>query len=385
VRPLGFVLFSAFLTASGCGRPPEAQPYTPSTKAATRSGDIVQFEPASPQLARIRVAGVESAEVPVEELVSPGKVELDPGRVSRVVLPVAGRVCEVLAALGDPVKRGQPLLTLDSPEVSALQSALRQAEASESQAKATLAKSEADLARVRDLLANRAIAQKEVLSAETVMAQSKAALEQALAGRDDVARKLGLLGLEAGKMDRLIVVRAPVPGKVVDIAVAPGEYRNDTAAPVITVADLSTVWVAADVPETAIRLIRAGAPVAITLSAFPDRTFSGRVKKIGDLVDRQTRTVKVRAELNNADGQLRPEMFATIRYSRGMRQAIVVPRAALFQQQDRTTVFRERAPGVFEEVTVTVVWQDQRRAAIGTGLGAGDRIVVDGITQLRAY
>jgi len=301
------------------------------------------------------------------------------------VLPVAGRVREVLAALGDPVKRGQPLLTLDSPEVSALQSALRQAEASESQAKATLAKSEADLARVRDLLANRAIAQKEVLSAETVMAQSKAALEQALAGRDDVARKLGLLGLEAGKMDRLIVVRAPVPGKVVDIAVAPGEYRNDTAAPVITVADLSTVWVAADVPETAIRLIRAGAPVAITLSAFPDRTFSGRVKKIGDLVDRQTRTVKVRAELNNADGQLRPEMFATIRYSRGMRQAIVVPRAALFQQQDRTTVFRERAPGVFEEVTVTVVWQDQRRAAIGTGLGAGDRIVVDGITQLRAY
>ena len=238
---------------------------------------------------------------------------------------------------------------------------------------------------MRDLLANRAIAQKEVLSAETVMAQSKAALEQALAGRDDVARKLGLLGLEAGKMDRLIVVRAPVPGKVVDIAVAPGEYRNDTAAPVITVADLSTVWVAADVPETAIRLIRAGAPVAITLSAFPDRTFSGRVKKIGDLVDRQTRTVKVRAELNNADGQLRPEMFATIRCSRGMRQAIVVPRAALFQQQDRTTVFRERAPGVFEEVTVTVVWQDQRRAAIGTGLGAGDRIVVDGITQLRAY
>ena len=128
-------------------------------------------------------------------------MELDPGRVSRVVLPVAGRVREVLAALGDPVKRGQPLLTLDSPEVSALQSTLRQAEASESQAKATLAKSEADLARVRDLLANRAIAQKEVLSAETVMAQSKAALEQALAGRDDVARKLGLLGLEAGDCD----------------------------------------------------------------------------------------------------------------------------------------------------------------------------------------
>jgi cobalt-zinc-cadmium efflux system membrane fusion protein len=242
------------------------------------------------------------------------------------------------------------------------------------------------LARAGDLLANRAIAQKEVLAAEAAVAQAKATLEQALASRDEVLRKLQLLGLEPGNIDQQwITVRAPVPGKVVEIATGPGEYRNDTAGPVLTVADLSIVWVSADVPENAIRLIQVGEPVLITLPAFPDQTFRGRVKRVGDLVDPQTRTIKVRAELNNTDGRLRPEMFATIRHTHGARQAIVIPKSALFQQQDRTTVFRERAPGEFEEVAVTVAWQDERRAAVQSGLKVGDRVVVDGVTQLRAY
>src|SRR5262249_36115398 len=182
-----------------------------------------------------------------------------------------------------------------------------------------------------------------------------------------------------------IAVRAPVAGKVVDVAVAPGEYRNDTSAAVLTIADLSTVWVAADVPESRIGRIQVGEPVSIALAAFPDRTFTGRVKRIADQVEPQTRTIKVRAELNNSQGQFRPEMSATIRHSRGFEKSLVAPRSALFQQQDRTTVYVERAPGEFEEVAVTISWQDDRRAAIQSGLHEGDRIVTDGVTQLRAY
>jgi cobalt-zinc-cadmium efflux system membrane fusion protein len=374
---------------AGCGISPEAasesQQYTPSTKAATRSGNVLQFEPGSPQLGRIRVAEAETAEVPVEELFAPGKIELDPGRVSRVALPVAGRIREVLVALGDPVRQGQALVTLASPEISTLQAAWRQAEANVSQTRASLAKAEADLARAQDLFANRAIAHKEVLWAETVVTQSQAMLEQALAGREEAAQRLQLLGLEPGSREQWITVRAPGSGKVVEVSVAPGEFRNDTAAPVLTVADLSTVWVAADVPESAIRLIGIGEPVSIQLPAFPGRTFNGRVTRIGDLVDPQTRTIKVRAELKNPDGRLRPEMSATVRHSHGTKPSVVIPNAALFQQQDRTTLFRERKPGEYEEVAVTVIWQDERRAAIGTGLQPGDRVVVDGVTQLRAY
>ena len=384
-------MISLAILACGCERTnqaaskPDSMQSEPSTKAAVRSGNLIKFDINSPQLARIRVAPVESASVPVEELSAPGKVELNPSRISRVTLPVAGRVHEVHVGLGDAVRQGQTVVTVESPDVSATQSALRQAEANISQAKATVAKSEADLARAQDLLANRAIAQKEVLAAETALAQARASLEQATAARDEALRKLRVLGLNGNDQEQLVKVRAPVPGKVVEISVAAGEYRNDTSMPVLTIADLSTVWVSADVPETAIRFIQVGEPVSITMPAFPDRAFTGRVKRIFDLVDPQTRTIKVRAELDNSQGQFRPEMFAIVRHSQGSKTATVIPKSALFQQQDRTTVFRVRNRGEFEEVPVTVFWQDTARAAIQGQLQPGDHVVIDGVAQLRAY
>jgi membrane fusion protein, heavy metal efflux system len=386
-----FIWITLAVTVCGCERTNQAASKAdstqsePSTNAAVRSGNIIKFDIDSPQLARILVAPVESSSVPVEEVSAPGKVELNPSRVSHVTLPVAGRVREVLVGLGDAVRQGQTLMTVESPDVSATQSALRQAEANISQAKATVAKSEADLARAQDLLANRAIAQKEVLAAETALAQTKASLEQAMAARDEALRKLRVLGLSGTDKEQLVKVRAPVPGKVVEISVTAGEYRNDTSMPVMTIADLNTVWVSADVPETSIRFIRVGEAVSINMPAFPDRTFTGRVKRIGDLVDPQTRTIKVRAELDNSQGLFRPEMFATVRYSQGSKLAAVIPKSALFQQQDRTTVFRELSPGEFEELPVTIFWQDSARAAIRGELHPGDQVVVDGVAQLRAY
>ena len=111
-----------------------------------------------------------------------------------------------------------------------------------------------------------------------------------------------------------MTVKAPVSGKVVEITGASGDYRNDTNTPVMTIADLSTVWVAADIPEDRIRLIRPGETVEISMPAFPGERLTGRVRKIGDAVDPQTRTIKVRAELPNPSGRYKPEMFATIRH-----------------------------------------------------------------------
>jgi len=264
-------------------------------------------------------------------------------------------------------------------------SALRQAVANVTQAKATLAKSEADLSRSRDLLADRAIAQKEVLAAEAIVAQSKAAVEQAQAARDEATRKLELLGLQPGAMDQQVTVKAPVSGKVVEINGASGDYRTDTNAPVMTIADLSTVWVAADIPEDSIRLIDPGEAVEITMPAFPGERMTGRVRKIADAVDPQTRTIKVRAELPNPSGRYKPEMFANIRAVQQYTRLPVIPRGALLQQQNATTVFVERSAGEFEEVPVVVAWQDQKQVAIRKGIKAGDRVVVDGTTQLKAY
>ena len=370
----------------GCGKPGASHADSePSLAAATRSGNRVKFPAGHPQLSRIRVAAVATAQVPEDEVVAPGKVELDPGRVSRVAVPVPGRINRVLVGLGDAVTAGQPIISLESTEVSAVMSALRQATANVSQANATLAKSEADLARSRDLLADRAIAQKEVLAAEATVAQAKAAVEQAQAARDEATRKLEILGLQPGAMDQRVTVKAPASGKVVEITGASGDYRNDTNTPVMTIADLSTVWVAADIPEDRIRLIRPGETVEISMPAFPGERLTGRVRKIGDAVDPQTRTIKVRAELPNPSGRYRPEMFATIRHVHGYSTLPVIPRGALLQQQDTNTVFLERAQGEFEEVPVVVAWQDEKQVAIRSGIKAGDRVVVDGTTQLKAY
>ncbi len=150
--------------------------------------------------------------LPVDEFEVPGKVEPVPTRLARLALPVPGRVRQVSVTLGDRVREGQVLLTLETPDVSELQSAWRQAQADVRQREAALAKAEADASRTRDLLANRAIAQKEVLVADTELAVATAALEQARATQDDVARRLRLFGVNVEQQEALAACgrRSPV-------------------------------------------------------------------------------------------------------------------------------------------------------------------------------
>jgi cobalt-zinc-cadmium efflux system membrane fusion protein len=285
--------------------------------------------------------------------------------------------------LGDAVNQGQPLLTIESADVSSVMASLRQAEANLAQGNAALSKAEMDLNRARDLHANRAIAQKEVLNAETLVAQAKAVVEQAQAAREEALRRLQILGLQPGQKNQEITLAAGGPGKVVEISVAPGEYRNDTSAPLMTIADLTTVWVAADVPENVIRFVRIGERVNIQLAAYPGETFQGRVRRIADVVDSGTRTIKVRAELDNRSGRFRPEMFAQIRHDHGSRNLPMVPKGAVLQQEGQNIVYVERARGEFQEVPVTILWQGTDRLAVASGISAGDRIVVDGAMLLK--
>ena len=177
------------------------------------------------------MAPVTDAALPVDEFEVPGKVEAIPDAAGAAGLAGARPHSRVRVTLGDRVRAGQVLLTLETPDVSELQSAWRQAQADVKQREAAVAKAEADVSRVRDLLANRAIAQKEVLVAETELAVATAALEQARATHDDVARRLRLFGVNAEQPEALASVRSPIGGEVVEIAVAPGEYRSDTASP----------------------------------------------------------------------------------------------------------------------------------------------------------
>ena len=311
-------------------------------------------------------------------------------------LPVAGRVTRVLVKLGDSVAAGQPLLMLESPEANAAtttfrqcESAVAQANAALSQANAALVKAQADYDRAADLFAHDSIARKEVINADSALKQSKAAVdlaqagvEQAEAARAQALKALGLLGIKPGDAKPQVVVRAPLAGKVLEIGIVAGEYRNDTTAPVLTIADLRAVWTS-DVPENSIRLISVGESVDITLDAYPDQTFNGRVARIADTLDPKTRTVKVMIELNNARGRLKPEMFGRIRHSEGVRETPALPVGAIVQDGGKNIIYVEQGKGRFEAREVVTGRRSGGLAPIVSGARPGERVVVDGVMLLR--
>jgi len=287
------ILCCTTLALAGCG----SHAATPADQpVAVQAGDNTVVLPAdSPMLKQIRRERVALRELPTDEIVTPGKLEANPNRVSKVVLPVTGRVTAVLVKVGDAVKKDQPLLTIQSPDADAAMSAYLSARASEGQAEVALGKAQADADRASDLFEHNAVARKDVQAADSALAQAKAALEQARATREQSLRRLTVLGLSSNGFDQQVVVRAPLSGKVLELSVVPGEYRSDTSAAVMTIADLASVLVTAQVPESDIRLITAGERVEIALVAYPGEVFDGRVSRIADTVDPQTRTVKVQA------------------------------------------------------------------------------------------
>jgi len=385
--PVSNGLMVLALLLGGCRRVQESAPPASAdpSSALTLDQNRVVLPANSPKLRQIRIAPVELKEIALEEVTAPGKLEANPNRISRVVMPVAGRIRQVLVRLGDSVMEGQPVLTIESPEASAATRAHRQAQAQLRQAQSAQAKSEKDLSRVRDLHEHRAAALKDVLSAENDLAQAQSAVDQAQAGVEEALRRLQMLGLGPGAEAREVAAPAPISGKILEIAVAPGEYRNDTSASLMTIADLSTVWVTSNVPESSIRLIEVGERLEIELAAYPGEVFEGRVKRIADTVDPQTRTVKVQAELENRRGRLRPEMFGKIRHSHSSRALPVVPASAVVQGEAGASVFVERHSGEFERIQVRAGETRNGLIPILSGLKAGDRVVVDGAILLKAY
>ena len=336
----------------------------------------------SPALKQLRVENVSLASLPGDTVVAPGRIEFDPSRVSRIVLPVPGRVDGVLVRIGDQVTAGQILFAIDSPDADAAISEFRQSQAAVSQTRSALIKAQADRDRAAELFDHKAIAKKDLLASENELVQAQAALDQTEAAREHCRRRLEILGLGAGEGGQRVMVKSPLSGKVIDVAITAGEYRNDTTTPVMTVADLGTVWVTSSVPENAIRLIDVGESVEVELVAFPGEIFSARVKRIADTLDPKTRTVQVRAELANPQGKFRPEMFGTIRHSHASQSVPVVPARAILRRGGESLVYVERARGTFERVPVVLGTASGDRVPVLKGLKAGDRVVVDGVMLL---
>ncbi len=342
------------------------------------------MDPAAPELKHMSVEAVRAVPVAIDEVSATARIQANPHNVGHAVVPVPGRIAQVMARLGDTVVRGQPLVAIESATAAEAESAYVQAEASLRQAEIAVSKADSDLARVSDLFEHQAVAQKEVLAARTTAALTKNSVEQAHSVREQAKRRLELLGLKPGEFQQRIVVTAPISGKIMEVSVVEGEFRNEINTPLITVTDLSRVWVTSEAPESKIRLFRVGGIAHLELIAYPGETFHARVTRIADSVDAETRTIKVNAELDNRAGKLRPDMFGSLRYAGGEAPTPWIPESAVVRLNGSDLVFVEQGPGRFLPVRVELGKPVNNGFAVGKGLKAGDRVVTQGSIYLKA-
>lgn len=361
-----------------------ARPAPPAASVQKELTGEVVLGPSAPELKQMTIEAVRLVPVAVDEVTVTARIQANPHSVGHAVVPVPGRIVRVMARLGDLVARGQPLVAIDSTVVAEAESAFVQAEAVVRQAEIASTKAEADVSRLTDLYEHQAVAQKEVLAAKTTAGLTLASVDQARSGRDQARRRLELLGLKAGEFQQQVVVNAPISGKVMEVSVVEGEFRNEINTPLVTITDLSRVWVTSEVPESKIRLFRVGGVAHLELIAYPNETFHARVTRIADAVDSETRTVKVNAELDNAGGKLRPDMFGSLKYSAGDMPSPWIPDTAVVRLNGVDLVFVERAAGRFRAVPVELGKQEQGGYPVRKGLRAGDRIVTRGAVYLKA-
>jgi cobalt-zinc-cadmium efflux system membrane fusion protein len=381
------VALSCVLLWTGCGKETERTAEAKNDKPAVtapKEDNLVTLGADAPELAQMSIESVKEIPVPADAVTAPAKIEANPNRVGRAVLPAPGQITRVLVKLGDSVTQGQPLVMLNSEIVTDAETAYVQAENNIRQAELAAAKADADLVRVTDLFQHQAVAQKEVLAAQTASSLTKAALEQSKTSKDQARRRLELLGLKGGEFQQQIVVRAPMAGKVLEVNVAEGEFRNEINVPLITVSDLSHVWATSDVPESLIRHCRVGGSADLELIAYPKEIFRARVTRIADTVNSDTRTIKVSAELENPNGRLRPEMFGELRYAGGTTLAPWVPNGAVVRIEGHDYVFREVDAGKFRAIPIQLGEAHKDGFAVLQGLAPGDRVVTKGALYLKA-
>ena len=340
--------------ASGCGDSKTA-PSASATGAPKETDNPVTV--VRPEV-RTRVAILETT----------GKVQFNEEQVARIHAPVTGRVIEVLARHAQVVEPGAVLFILDSPDLGL-------AKSDYAKAVSDLARSERALKLAKEMLEVKAIAEKEIREAENDS-------NKAMAERDRAASRLRTLGVRPDQLkeigDRVdvsttVTVRAPQSGVIVERNVSPGQVvsygQADTPVNLFVIVNLSTMWVLADVYEPDVPKVRLGEPVRVTLPCCPQNRYDGKVTNIGAAVDKETRTLKVRAVVPNPGGSLKAEMFVNVAIDTGSSQVLTLPQSAIQRRDGATFVLVEKGQGEYE------------RRAVRTGATLDGLIeVLDGVT-----
>jgi cobalt-zinc-cadmium efflux system membrane fusion protein len=361
---LGVLLVAALLTHGfGLMRPPPKADDAPAW--SVRQGDKIVVPEGSPLRSRLTVATAATAPVN-PKLVLPAAVEADPARSATVIPQLSGRVTDLKVHLGDRVTKGEVLLVMDSAD-------LAQAYDDYDKAVDAYKLTQKNLGRQSEQSKIGVASDKDFDQAKSDNAQAEAEFER-------TRQHLNVLGapIESRGPARRLIVRAPVAGSITSLSITPDATINDPTAALMTIADLSTVWVTALVPEKDLGVVSKDQDAEVNLLAYPDRTLHGKVLFVSDVVDADSRRDKIRIAFANRDYELKPNMFATVTLSGSSQTQVVLPSSSLLMNNDRTSVFVATAPWTFERRSVDPLLEEGPSVAIRSGVKPGEQVVVKG-------
>lgn len=324
---------------------------------------------------KIKLVKVGEAEIR-EVLRIPGSIQVDEQRIARIGAPVTGRVVDIDAVLGQSVKRGETLATLNSTELAQNQlvyiKALQQIDL---HSKA--------VERARILLESDVISKAELQRRESELSGAQAELSAA----NDQLQVLGMSPQSIAKLSKssqmrsISSVTSRITGTVINRQINLGQVVQP-ADELFVVADLSRVWAVAEVPEREIDLIEKGQEVDIEIPALDTKPIKGKLIYIGDVVNPQTRTVTVRSELNNAKAAIKPDMLVSMLVQSKPTSKLSVPVQAIVREEDKDHVFVQIAPNKYRLREVTVGDDYHGMVAIVNGIETGEVVVGEGAFHL---
>jgi cobalt-zinc-cadmium efflux system membrane fusion protein len=387
---LFFIVLGAAVLITGCEKKEAAKEEKHSAvEEKKEAGHEGEHEGEGPGVVTLspekqKSSGIEVRQVAPEDTAIPlsatAVMEINMDRSAKISPRVTGKAVRIIASQGDRVKAGQALAYLDSVELDQTWADYHKA-----QGKVELARK--NLQREETLFEKKVAPEKDVLKAKQELGEAEADLNLA-------KEHFRLLGVNVSQFESskgngnhpLIPVTTPVGGVVLEKTITQGEMVNSEKA-LFTVADLSTLWVVIDIYEKDISRLRLGTGVKVSVTAFPEKTFRGKISYISDVVDERTRTEKARVTIDNSSGLLKPGMFATVlteATSGGTERLIAVPEEAVLIDGMKRYVFIQIAPDKFKVREIEAGRTLGNRLEVTEGLKEGEMVAVKGAFILKS-
>ena len=340
------------------------------------------------QMQSIKVAAATSQGFRAEQ-VATGKIAFNEEFMTPVFSPYIGRVIRLLAKPGDVIKEGSPLFEIDTPDLVQAETDLITADISLAKSNAALELAHRTEDRQHRLYLDKAVALKDWEQAESDVKNAERDVRSAESAVTAARARLRVFGKSdeeivrienERQVDRITRVRSPIAGTITVRKVGPGQYvKPDSPDALFTVADLSTVWILADVYESDVPLLKVGQPVEVRIAAYPDDVFTARITYISPSVDPATHRVAVRGVIENRGQRLKPDMLASFRIVTNSEvHSLAVPLSAIIHEGSRASIWVAQTSNQFVKREVTIGLQQDGYAQIVSGLQPGEKVATAG-------